>query len=112
MPAPAGPGHRLLERLTGGGGVRLLVGEMRRLHLGARDVEAGAEAAQVGVDLLAVGADRGFELLGGERQPAAAGDGAEHDRVDDRAALLRQPRHVDQHERSRAWSLITLVSLS
>ena len=45
---------------------------------------------------LAVLADRGFEGFGRDRQPAAAGDGAEHDRADDRAAFLRKLRHVEE----------------
>ena len=59
-------------------------------------LQPGAEAAQVAVDALAVGADRGLERLDRDRQPAAAGDDAEHHRIDERAGAPRDRVHVDQ----------------
>src|SRR4029079_16514231 len=62
----------------------------------ARRLKAGAEAAQVAVHRLAVFADRGLELLRLYRQAVAAGNRAEHVRIDDRTALLRESIHVDE----------------
>ena len=72
--------------------------------------EAGAEAAQIGLDRLAVGADRRLERFGRNRQRAGAGDGAEHHRIDHRAALARDRFEIEQqrsfeffsHRRDRA----------
>ena len=83
------------------GALRFLSSVLRRRHFRARGVEAGAEAAQIAVDRLAVGADRRFQLLGGQRQPPRPGDGAEHHRVDDRAALFGERVHVDEQRVAR-----------
>ena len=61
-----------------------------------RRLEPAAETLQVGVDRLAVRADRAFERRRGNRQPPAAGDEPEHDRVDHGAALLGQRFHVEE----------------
>src|SRR6187401_2687470 len=54
------------------------------------------EAFQIAVDRLAILANGRLELLEPERQPSAAGDSAEHHRIDDRAALFCQCVHVDE----------------
>ena len=91
----------MLEQFGRCRGVVLFVGGLGRFYLGARGLEAGAEAAQIAVHRLAVLADGGFQLLRLNRQASAAGDGAQHHRVDDRAALLGQRLHVEQQCRAR-----------
>ncbi len=59
-------------------------------------LEAGAEAAQVGLHGLAVGADRALECLDRHGQPVAARDGAEHHRVDEGSGAARDLLHVEQ----------------
>ena len=61
-----------------------------------RGVETAAEAPQIGVDRLAVGADRVLERRRGDRHAPAARDQPEHDRVDHRAALLGERVHVEK----------------
>ena len=61
-----------------------------------RRLEPAAETLQVGVHGLAVRADCAFERRRGNRQPPAAGDEPEHDRVDHGAALLGQRFHVEE----------------
>ncbi len=78
-------------------GLPALVRHRRPRHgTGARGLQPGAEAAQVGFRRLALAADRGLESLRCNRQPAAARDEAEHHGIDHRAALRRQLIHVEQ----------------
>ena len=74
----------------------LLVGSRPRRNAPAHRRETRAEAAQICLDRLAVLADRGLEQLRRYRQDPRAGDRAEHDRIDHRAALRRQSLHVEQ----------------
>ncbi len=98
--ARGGRHHRddlALELGERGGGAALAALRSRAARRSpARPLKAGAEAAQIGLDRLAVGADRALERLGRNRQPAAARDRAEHHRVDDRAAAARDLLHVEQ----------------
>jgi hypothetical protein len=88
-------------------GIRLLYG-----------LEPGAKAPEVGLDGLAVGADRGFEARDRDRQPRTARDDAEHDRVDHGARLLRQRIHVEEemllcmvlHRLDQAWAVVAAVA--
>ena len=57
-----------------------------QMRAAARRIKTGAETAQIGVDRLAVGADRRFERFRRDRQRAGAGNGAEHHRIDHGAA--------------------------
>ena len=66
---------------------------------GAGGRQSGLEAAQVCLRRLAFGADRAFEGLDRDRQLAAAGDGAEHHRVDHGAGFLGDRFHVEQDAR-------------
>ena len=91
----------VFERLKPGGGALLIVRGFRRLCFGARGFEPGMEAAQIAVHRFAVGTDGRFQLLGRQRQAPAAGNGAEHHRIDDRAALLGKLVHVDQQRVAR-----------
>ena len=73
-------------------------------------LEPGAETLEVGIDRLAVGADRALERRGGNRQPPAAGDDPEHDRVDHGAGLLGERVHVEQEMRPANASSTALIS--
>ncbi len=105
-------GDLVLEQFGRHRGVVFLLGGFRGGHFRPRRLEPGTKAAQIAVDRLAVVADRGFELLDRERQFAAAGDGAEHHRVDDRAALLRELVHVDEQSCRARCRRSTLISRS
>ena len=71
------------------------------MRAAARRRKAGAETAQIGVDRLAVGADRRFERFGRNRQRAGAGDGAEHHRTDHGAAFARDRFEIEQQRAFR-----------
>ncbi len=60
-----------------------------------RGSKTAAEALQVALDRLAVGADRVLERRRRDRHAATARDQAEHDRVDHRARLSGERLHVE-----------------
>ena len=60
-------------------------------------LQAGPEAAQVGVDRLAVGADRGLERRGRDRQHVGRRELPVHDGDDHLASAAGERRHVEQH---------------
>ena len=91
-----GLGFEICQRRPGGTLVRATD---RDRQLIARGGEPGAESFQVALDRFAVRLDGGLEGLDGNRQPARAGNRAEHHRVDDRAGLPGGGFHVEQQVR-------------
>ncbi|MCZ7660576.1 MAG: hypothetical protein M5U07_23370 [Xanthobacteraceae bacterium] len=74
----------------------LAVALRRRRDLAPGGVEAGAEAGEIGLGGLALGADRLLEHGRGNGQTAGSRDGAEHHGIDHGAARARGLLHVEQ----------------
>ena len=85
------------------GGRRLVA--LRRIgaqmRAATRRLKTGAEAAQIGLDRFAVGADRRLERFGRDRQRAGAGDGAEHHRIDHGARFVGDRFEIEQQRALR-----------
>src|SRR4029079_16713902 len=88
--------HLMLNERRRCSGLSLFFGKLRRPKFCTSGVVTGAEAFKIAVDRLAILSNGRLELFACERQPAAAGDSAEHHRIDERAALLCQGVHVDE----------------
>ena len=75
---------------------RALAGNGFRTRPALRRREAGAETAQVGIDRLAVGADRRLERFGRYWQRAGTRNDAEHHGIDHRAGLARDRLQIEE----------------
>ena len=90
------PRHFVFDQSGCGQSIFLFVWNARRLQVCARGFVPRAEAAQIVVDGFAVFADRCFKLVLRQWQSTTAGNGTEHDCVDDRPALLCERIQIDE----------------